>query len=96
MEIILVDNILNTSLQTPKLEMRHAKEHTGLLEVLPDPVSLIESMRAVGYTLEAAIADLIDNSISAGGTAPLRATLSILGIRNTGIKSAKIKVSYPK
>ena len=35
------------------------------LEVIPDPVSLIESMRAVGYTVEAAIADLIDNSISA-------------------------------
>lgn len=48
--------------------MRHAKEHAGLLEVLPDPVSLIESMRAVGYTVEAAIADLIDNSISAGAT----------------------------
>jgi len=36
------------------------------IEVLPDPVSLFESMRAVGYTVEAAIADLIDNSISAG------------------------------
>src|SRR5688572_21674755 len=36
------------------------------LEVIPDPVSLIESMRAVGYTTEAAIADLLDNSISAG------------------------------
>lgn len=35
------------------------------LEVIPDPISLIESMRAVGYTVEAAIADLIDNSISA-------------------------------
>lgn len=35
------------------------------LEILPDPVSLIESMRAVGYTTESAIADLIDNSISA-------------------------------
>jgi hypothetical protein len=35
------------------------------LEVIPDPVSLIESMRAFGYTVEAAIADLIDNSISA-------------------------------
>jgi len=35
------------------------------LEVIPDPVSLIESMRAVGYSIEAAIADLIDNSISA-------------------------------
>lgn len=37
----------------------------NLLEVLPDPVSLIESMRAVGYTVEAAVADVVDNSISA-------------------------------
>lgn len=36
-----------------------------MLEVIPDPVSLIEAMRAVGYSAEAAIADLIDNSISA-------------------------------
>jgi hypothetical protein len=36
------------------------------LEVIPDPVSLIESMRAVGYSTEAAIADIIDNSLSAG------------------------------
>lgn len=35
------------------------------LEVIPDPISLIESMRAVGYSVEAAIADLVDNSISA-------------------------------
>jgi len=35
------------------------------LEVIPDPVSLIESMRAVGYSVESAIADLVDNSISA-------------------------------
>lgn len=39
------------------------------LEVIPDPVSLIESMRAVGYSAEAAIADIIDNSLSAGATA---------------------------
>ena len=39
-----------------------------LLEVLPDPISLIESMRAVGYSVEAAIADLIDNSLSAEAT----------------------------
>lgn len=38
------------------------------LEVLPDPVSLIESMRAIGYTPETALADLIDNSISAMAT----------------------------
>jgi Histidine kinase-, DNA gyrase B-, and HSP90-like ATPase len=35
-------------------------------EVAPDP-QLMESMRAVGYTLETAIADIIDNSITAGG-----------------------------
>lgn len=35
------------------------------LEVIPDPISLIESMRAVGYSAEAAIADIVDNSISA-------------------------------
>ena len=39
-----------------------------ILEVLPDPVSLIESMRAIGYTPETALADLIDNSISAGAS----------------------------
>src|SRR4051812_12743919 len=35
-------------------------------EVPPDPAALIESMRAFGYSLPAAIADLIDNSITAG------------------------------
>lgn len=34
--------------------------------VAPQPGALIESLRSVGYTLEAAIADLIDNSITAG------------------------------
>lgn len=34
------------------------------IELAPDP-HLLESMRAVGYTVETAIADLIDNSISA-------------------------------
>lgn len=37
-------------------------------EVPPDPAALIESMRAFGYSLPAAIADLVDNSISAGAT----------------------------
>jgi len=39
------------------------------VEIIPDPVSLMESMRAVGYTVDAAIADLIDNSLSAGALA---------------------------
>lgn len=38
------------------------------LEVVPNPISLIESMRAVGYSAEAAIADIIDNSLSAEAT----------------------------
>ena len=35
-------------------------------DVPPNPAALIESMRAFGYALPTAIADLIDNSISAG------------------------------
>lgn len=35
-------------------------------ELPPDPAALIESMRAFGYSLPTAIADLIDNSITAG------------------------------
>src|SRR5689334_21211564 len=36
------------------------------VDLAPYAPALIESMRAVGYSLESAIADLIDNSISAG------------------------------
>lgn len=32
----------------------------------PNPASIIESLRSIGYTMETAIADLIDNSITAG------------------------------
>jgi hypothetical protein len=35
-------------------------------DVPPDPAAMIESMRAFGYSLAGAIADLVDNSISAG------------------------------
>lgn len=38
------------------------------LEVVPDPISLIEAMRAVGYSTQSAVADIIDNSISANAT----------------------------
>ena len=34
--------------------------------VPPDPASTIESLRALGYTLESAIPDLVNNSIDAG------------------------------
>jgi hypothetical protein len=34
----------------------------------PHPAALIEAMRSLGYTLETAVADLVDNSISHGAT----------------------------
>ena len=37
-------------------------------EVLPSAYSMIMSNRSIGYTMESAIADIIDNSISAGAT----------------------------
>lgn len=37
----------------------------GTVEVVPEASSMIESFRSVGYNLETAIADIIDNSISA-------------------------------
>ncbi|HEY0024815.1 MAG TPA: ATP-binding protein [Longimicrobium sp.] len=41
-------------------------EHEQYDDVAPDASSMIESMRAYGYTLQTAIADLVDNSIAAG------------------------------
>ena len=37
-------------------------------ELQPDPAALIESMRAFGYSLPTAVADLIDNSIAGGAS----------------------------
>jgi hypothetical protein len=37
-------------------------------DATPDAASLIETFRAIGYDIETAIADLIDNSISAGAS----------------------------
>lgn len=37
-------------------------------EVPPDPASLAESLRDFGYTLPTALADLLDNSLTAGAT----------------------------
>jgi hypothetical protein len=44
-------------------EQRHPAPRTE--EVPPDPSAMVESMRAFGYSLPDAIADLIDNSITA-------------------------------
>jgi hypothetical protein len=40
----------------------------GFDDVAPDASAMIESMRAYGYTLSTAVADLVDNSIAAGCT----------------------------
>lgn len=37
-----------------------------LVSLSPSPASLVESLRSIGYTVETALADIIDNSISAG------------------------------
>ena len=42
--------------------------NTRAVDVPPHPASLIEGHRDFGYSLETALADLIDNSISAGAT----------------------------
>lgn len=41
-------------------------EDEGVERVPPRADSMMESLRAVGYTLEAAVADLVDNSVTAG------------------------------
>ena len=46
--------------------IRDQLEQQGYEEVAPEASAMIESMRAYGYTLATAIADLIDNSIAAG------------------------------
>lgn len=39
--------------------------NNGYQELIPDASNLIESQRSVGYTFETAVADIIDNSVSA-------------------------------
>ena len=41
-------------------------QHELELELAPSPASLIESLRDMGYSLRTALADVIDNSITAG------------------------------
>ncbi len=38
------------------------------LNIQPSPISLVESLREIGYSMETAIADIIDNSITAGAS----------------------------
>lgn len=39
--------------------------HADFEEVPPDPAATIESLRSLGYSLDSAVADLVDNSIAA-------------------------------
>ncbi|OBS62503.1 ATP-binding protein [Enterococcus mundtii] len=41
---------------------------SSLYELVPDASNLIESQRSIGYTFETAIADVVDNSVSAAAT----------------------------
>ena len=41
---------------------------TDFETVRPEPDSVLQSLRAFGYSIETAIADIIDNSITAGAT----------------------------
>jgi hypothetical protein len=41
-------------------------KHTDLKETLPNPKRMIEAMGQIGYRFEDAVADLVDNSITAG------------------------------
>lgn len=51
----------------------HAGHRTGMLDqdfeiVQPRAAAMVEALRAFGYSTQAALADLVDNSISAGAT----------------------------
>ena len=39
-----------------------------LMELLPDPVRMVEGLRDTGYQFNTAVADVVDNSIAAGAT----------------------------
>ena len=39
-----------------------------VVSLSPSPAALVESLRSIGYTVETALADIVDNSISAGAT----------------------------
>ena len=57
--------------------------------VEPNASSIIESLRAIGYSLETAVADLIDNSITAGASSicidsPFKSTDTKLFILDNG------------
>src|SRR4051794_13340184 len=47
--------------------MARRSEQVKTIVVTPDP-ALLESMRSIGYTVESAVADVIDNSVAANAS----------------------------
>jgi hypothetical protein len=45
-----------------------SQEDTDSNRAAPNPAALIEAMRSLGYTLETAVADIVDNSLSHGAS----------------------------
>lgn len=43
-------------------------KNNKIAEAIPEAASMIETFRAIGYSLETAVADIIDNSIAAGAS----------------------------
>lgn len=42
------------------------RNNAKVISLSPSPAALVESLRSIGYSIETALADIIDNSISAG------------------------------
>jgi hypothetical protein len=42
------------------------KKKSNSVDLTPQPTALVESLRSIGYSLETALADIIDNSVTAG------------------------------
>lgn len=43
-------------------------DNSEIAEAIPEAASMIETFRAIGYSLETAVADIVDNSIAAGAS----------------------------
>jgi len=77
MDAVRRNDLIDTSIPAEIYQ----QEHTP-----PDPARLIFALRQIGYTFEQALADLLDNSITAGANAVLiRFLCDSSGIRSLAI-----------
>lgn len=63
------------------------KLETREVDATPYAASLIEGHRDFGYSLETALADIIDNAITAGART---ATLAIFAKQSEGVRSVRV------